>query len=872
LTGSTISHYQILEKLGSGGMGDVYKAQDERLKRFVALKFLPTHLTREPDQRARFTREAHAAASLNHPNISTIYEVDEVDGQPFIAMELVNGETLSQMVERGPLPVDDLLDITIQAARGLAAAHEAGIVHRDIKGANIMVRQGGSGHDRHVKVMDFGLAQLAAAPTQLTKEGMTPGTIAYMSPEQGRGEKVDSRTDIWALGVVLYEMVTGKQPFRAEYEQAVLYSILNEKPEPLSTLRPTVPKELERVVAKTLEKEADARYQSSNELLDDLLQLQRSRGSGSIAHDPPPEEKKPPWAMIWVLAASLAVAGFWLSRPNEPRSSATSETLRSAPLTSYPGSEIQPTFSPDGNQVAFSWNGPPQEQFDIYVKVVGSGEPLKLTSHPADEIASGWSPDGRWIAFIRGFSSEAELYLISPLGGRERKLADLELGTYRFSQLAWPPVGWSPDAKTVYFRDDRHLVAIDVSTGEKTSLTSNLETYYGDDFLAVSPDGSQLAFVRMLTGMLDGIYLMPAEGGAAREILAPGPRSILGLSWSQSGRELIYTESSGPLYRLALDGSPPQTLIGLGNRVESPAVAARGERLVYAAVAEQHNIWRYPIAPTGQQADGPASRKIAASTLADSEPQISPDGERIVFRSARSGGAEIWVASLANSSAIQLTETQAPVGSPRWSPDGLQIAFDGQQEGSWDIYVVDADRRGARLVVGGPGEESRPSWSHDGRWIYFNTARSGRQEVWKAETATGELVQITSNGGYHPMESPDGSWLYYTKPDVQQLWRRPAAGGAEELVLEHLLTAVSGHFDPANDGVYFLALDGDAYRTGWRLKFQPLDSSESHVVFELPGPPGQAATPLDVASDGTWFAYAQADEMESDLMLVEGFR
>ena len=232
MIGRTISHYKTTEKIGEGGMGVVYKAEDTKLKRTVALKFLPPHAVGEGEQRARFQREAQAAAALNHPNVCTIYEVDEADEQPFIAMEFVEGETLAAKIESGPLQIDDALDIAIQAARGLAAAHEREIVHRDVKSANIMVVPEKTGHERQVKLMDFGLAYLADAKTQLTKEGTTLGTMSYMAPEQASGEKVDRHADIWALGVVLYEMTAGRPPFQGEYEHAVVYAILNEQGSP----------------------------------------------------------------------------------------------------------------------------------------------------------------------------------------------------------------------------------------------------------------------------------------------------------------------------------------------------------------------------------------------------------------------------------------------------------------------------------------------------------------------------------------------------------------------------------------------------------------------------------------------------------------
>jgi len=271
----TVSHYRIVEKLGEGGMGVVYKAEDTKLKRTVALKFLPPELTRDADAKARFIREAQAAAALDHPDICTIYEIDEAEGRSFISMAYIDGERLKDKVQRGPLKLDETLEIAIRIAQGLQAAHEKGIIHRDIKSANVMLTSSGQ-----VKVMDFGLAKLAGA-TMVTKEGMTLGTVGYMSPEQARGEDADNRTDIWSLGVVLYEMLTGLLPFRGEYEQALMYQIMNAAPEPITSLRTGVPMELERVVTKCLEKNRNERYQTSADLVADLRRLRRTLSAGT---------------------------------------------------------------------------------------------------------------------------------------------------------------------------------------------------------------------------------------------------------------------------------------------------------------------------------------------------------------------------------------------------------------------------------------------------------------------------------------------------------------------------------------------------------------------------------------------------------------
>jgi non-specific serine/threonine protein kinase len=309
MIGQTVSHYKILEKLGGGGMGIVYKAQDLKLDRIVALKFLPPDLTRDPEAKARFIHEAKAASALQHDNICTIHDIDEAqDGQLFLSMDFYDGETLKKEIERGPLPIDEAIDLAIQISRGLAKAHEAGMVHRDIKPANIIVTKEGE-----AKIVDFGLAKLAGQ-TKLTKAGSTVGTASYMSPEQARGEESDRRSDIWSLGVVLYEMIAGRPPFKGDYENAVIYSIVNTDPEPLTGVRTGVPRELERIVLKALAKEPGQRYQHVDELGTDLGALKRELGRSGTAHFPTkrPHSSRRRLIAIAAVVVICVAAALWM--------------------------------------------------------------------------------------------------------------------------------------------------------------------------------------------------------------------------------------------------------------------------------------------------------------------------------------------------------------------------------------------------------------------------------------------------------------------------------------------------------------------------------------------------------------------------------
>ena len=415
MVGQTISHYRITEKLGEGGMGVVYKAEDTKLKRPVALKFLAPHLLRDEEGRKRFLREAQAAAQLDHPNICTVYEIDEADGRTFIAMAFLDGRPLSERIREGPLKLPEALSIAIQMAEGLEAAHEKGIAHRDIKPDNVMLMSGSRGL---VKLMDFGLAQLAGS-SKFTREGTTLGTVNYMSPEQAEGAPTGNATDIWSLGVVLYEMVAGQRPFRGDFDQAIVYSIMNEPAEPLTAVRTGVPKELERIVNKCMAKKPAERYHHTDELLADLqgvrkeLEPQASR----VAVQSSSAKRTSPaviGAGAVVLLGVLGV-GWWFGRGSEPMTQAPPQyRLRQITRdTSFTG---DPALSPNGQLLAYSSDRGGDGNLDIWVQQLSTGEPIRLTTDEAGDTLPSFSPDGNSIVFRSGRDGGG-IYVVPALGG-----------------------------------------------------------------------------------------------------------------------------------------------------------------------------------------------------------------------------------------------------------------------------------------------------------------------------------------------------------------------------------------------------------------------------------------------------------------------
>src|SRR5262245_20776799 len=861
LVGKSLGHYRIASLLGKGGMGEVYRAEDTQLRREVAIKILPADIGKDADRLRRFEREARAASATNHPNIITIYEIGEAEGWRYIVTEYVTGETLRQRLTRAPhqkMELKEAVEMAVQIATALTAAHEAGITHRDIKPENVMVRRDGI-----VKVLDFGLAKLterrpdsvdSKTPVN-TDPGTVLGTARYMSPEQARAQEVDARSDIFSLGVALYEMITGRAPFEGVNAIDVMGAILNREPAPLNAHAPNsaeaAPAELQRIVSKALRKDRDERYQLVREMLLDLKSLKQElefeaklknaqafaandggratmQKAGAAtdemakAHKTSRAEyvvsgikRRPLVAGINFLVAVARLAfGLYRQREqNQPPSQASGPAPRVVPFTSLQGNEYYPAFSPDGDQIAFVWDGGRGNNPDIYVKLIDAEAPVQLTTNPAEDTTPAWSPDGRHIAFVRLGKNEQGIFIISALGGSERAIhspitreADILRG-----------IAWSPDGKLLAFsergspQEPYSIFLLSLESMKKTRLTSPPAGSVGDFSPAFSPGGQTLAFRRGgdLFFANEG-YLVPITGGAPKlltNMFTGYPFGPFGLAWTQDGREIVFTMRSGDgrdrLWRTSVSGATPERLTAAGDNVYSPAISRQGNRIAYTQLAGDTNIWRFE-APNSLGRTG-APTKLIFSTFSENSARYSPDGKKIVFQSRRSGSLEIWMCESDGSNNIKLTSFGGPdVGSPRWSPDGRQIAFDSPAEGSYDIYVINAGGGKPRRLTVESSADVRPSWSRDGQWIYFGPKRSGTWQVWKTPAAGGQAAQVTQQGGAEPCESPDGKFLYYTKsvdPNSNSIWRMPVAGGAEIQILDQ---APPGYWAVLEQGIYFL--------------------------------------------------------------------
>jgi eukaryotic-like serine/threonine-protein kinase len=880
MVGKVLAQYQICEKIGEGGMGVVWKARDAHLDRFVALKTLSTERLADAERKRRSVQEAKAASALNHPNIVHIYDIAEVDGVQFISMEYVPGKTLDQLIGRKGLRLNEALKYGVQIADALAQAHSAGIIHRDLKPSNVIVSENG-----HVKVLDFGIAKLTEIATgefaetatmkkqdgPSTEEGAIVGTVAYMSPEQGEGKKVDARSDIFSFGSMLYEMVTGRQAFHGDSKLSTLSAILKDDPKPVSAVAADVPRDLEKVITRCLRKDPDRRFQHMGDVKVALQELKEESDSGkltSIVQAGVPARRKSWW--MWALAGTavlltLVIAvGLWLLRPR------THPVPKIVPLTSYPGRQMTPAFSPDGKQVAFAWDSENGGNFDIYVKLVDAGTPLRLTNNPANESTPAWSPDGRYIAFCRDLGEHSEIWMVPALAGVERRLGE--------------PAGcsgglsWSPDGKFLAVSDESTpgsslgLYMISLGTGDKRRLTSPPNRYVGDVGPCFSPDGKTLAFARVRSYANDAIYFLSigdsgeAQGEPRR--LALDQQFIFGFDWTAAGRSIVFSsgrEDSTNLWIIGASGGNPERLVG-GENARDISIARTGSLLAYTRNSQDSNIWRVP-GPNALDKNSAPTRLIA-STQDDEAPQFSPNGKKIAFYSARSGAHAIWVCDRDGLNPVELASQQgANVGSPRWSPDSRWIAFDSGKEGNWDIYVISADGGKARPLTTGLADNVRPSWSRDGRWIYFGSNRSGDWQIWKAPARGGGALQVTKKGGFEAFESFDGKFVYYAKPSAG-IWKVPVGGGDETQVLNQ---GQQSFWTLTDRGVYFGVVNGS---TGPVIKFYSFATHQVAIIKEFSKGTKfpMAAVGLSVSPDGEWIVYSQYDQASSDLMLIENYR
>ena len=725
LTGRQIGSYQIRSLLGTGGMGEVYRATDAKLGRDVALKVLPASFAQDPDRLRRFEREARLLAALNHPHIGAIYGFEESDGIQALVLELVEGPTLAERVAAGPIPVNETLSFARQIAEALEVAHDKGMIHRDLKPANIKITSDGV-----VKVLDFGLAKalvqdgsspdVSQLPTVTATElqpGVIVGTPAYMSPEQARGQPVDKRTDIWAFGCVLYQMLTGRVAFAGDTVSDTIAKILEREPD-WTALPPSTPAGIRQLLKWCLEKNPRDRVRDIGDARREITEAQRVAGA-SVHRTGLPTTPRIRRAATVALPLLIIVALTYLvvrrspARTENPQAAVATSFNR---LTAASGIEWFPTLSPDGRWVVYAADEAGNR--DIYLQSVTGQTPINLTKDsPEDDDQPAFSPDGERIAF-RSNRESGGIFIMGRTGEAVR----------RVTRVGFNPA-WSPDGtKLVYATEGvdvsplayarlSELWTVDVKGGEPRRLIDRDAVQP-----AWSPNGRWVAYMTRLDRPAQfDIQIIPAEGGTPQAVTT-GPATDWNPVWAPDGRYLYFaSDRGGPMnqWRVPIDQDsgkplgPPQPITTPTSYIAHLSISADGKRFAYSSVLQTANIQRLTLDPATRAVKGEASW-LTTGSRSWSSPDPSHDGQWVVFYS-------------------------------RLQPEG-------------DLYVIRSDGTGLRQVTSDAATDRVPRWSPDGSWILFFSNRSGRLELWKIRPDGSDLQQLTETGiGGYPFWSPDGS-------------------------------------------------------------------------------------------------------------------
>ena len=752
--GTRLGPYKVVSPLGAGGMGEVYRAQDTRLGREVAVKVLPAHVAATPDGRARFEREARTVSQLSHPNICTLYDVGHHDGIDYLVMELLEGETLAERIDRGPLPLTEVLSIGRQIAEALDRAHRDGVVHRDLKPGNVMLTRGGA------KLMDFGLAigtrptamagSMSHSPTMsrpLTAEGSIVGTFQYMAPEQLEGKTSDARADIWALGCVLYEMVTGTRAFAGESEASLIAAIMTGHPRAISELRPVTPPTLERLIHHCLQKNPGDRVQAALDVAFMLDWVTLGDGRVDVAR---PQRRIPAW-LIAFIGVAIAMGSFVAGRLTVPPPGHGS--IRVSTL-SQGSRDNWPAVSPDGRLIAFG--AVRQNGQGIWVMDMVTRSELKLTS--GSDQTPRFTTDGGSIVFTRVGAGHLSLWRVPVIGGKPRLLLEDAFDADPSpdgTQIAY--VSGQADSSA---QRARLMIAKSDGTESRELWSAGYSVLPSSP--RWSPDGKRIAFVTSATqNTPNQVQVLEVSSGRSREFAAPNRAVLSNPVWDATGNALIVVEgvgitalqraASARLFRLDTRSGRYQPLGWLENFPAIMDVLPDG-RLVLSSLLVRQNL--YEVATDARSLS--QGRWLTSGLAMDRQPVYSPDGKSVMFSSNRGGTLDLWEVSVETGEMHRVTDDPADDWDPEYGPDGQSIFWCSGRSGAFEIWTARRDGSAPRQVSRDSLDAENPSVTPDGKWVLYSSAHPAKSGMWRVPAAGGEGEWLLKSATLIPDLSPDG--------------------------------------------------------------------------------------------------------------------
>ena len=869
--GSRLGEYEILSSLGAGGMGEVYRAHDQRLRRDVALKIIGQSLASDPGRRARLEREARLLAALQHPHVEVIHGLEEEGGILFLVLELIEGQTLDATLASGPLPPARALDVARQVAEALEAAHRQGIVHRDLKPSNIRFTSDGA-----VKVLDFGLAKRVEEPGSPagasttrtlgeTADGAILGTPAYMSPEQARGRPSAQPADVWSLGCLLYEMLAGRRAFAGETAADCLAKVLSGFAD-WSALPRDAPASIRRLLARCLDKEPSGRpeiAEARREIAAALQHLEAGRSRRRLA------------AVVIASVALISALGIALTVTRRGGRPAPPLTPRLSQITLSEGLEQSPTWSPDGRSIAYTAEAGTVRR--IFLRGLAGEDGTPLTSGAFDDIQPAWSPDGKTIVFVRAREAGRRLEPGDVFGQYDGgDVWAVDVATRRESRLV-------ENAYNPSFSPDGRRLAIDASWAgpRRIWITDprgrNPRQATTDDSEAIqhlrprwSPDGNRIVFQSTERTKSDVRVVTLATGDLVA--VTSDLYQNIQPAWGPSGQFVYFTSNRTGAVNLWRVAVPPggkqssvfqQVTTGAGQDVEA-APAADGRRLAFAVLRQNADLWELPLDPTTGRAAGPP-REVVATNREDSRGAWSPDGRSIAFNSDRARTMNLWLHSLGDGTTRPLTSGPGGDFQPAWSPDGRSLAFFSSRAGDADIWTLDVATGALHALWRSPSLDINPAYSPDGRRIAFQSDRSGRLEVWVMGSDGSDPRPLTRVG-------VTGHFLRWTRGGDAVVFRCPGGGsavsmeapldGSEPRPLPEIKGGSHISFSPGADHV----LDVVAHKTLW---VSPLRGGAPAEVFAFDDPDVRIDYPA-WSPDGRRAIFDRFRPQGAALWLLEG--